>query len=353
MNQRRKPVAQLRQLSRRLGRTLQTWTYAVEQVPPVKQVVGLTSAHPKLLVGGLWMSFLLLTLMSANYLVNPGDLSEQSLSEAALRAKRDPLYPYTSLPADALRQKSRFPLWAFGAIVVSCGVGSMALSRQLIDPPAKRKRRRKATPPATAKPTANPIAKRVAKPAQAKKRIQPGRPRKQTVLAMQQQRAAVQAGDIQLATPGRIESLPLQPVVQAQGQMKGQAPAKLQAKPKPKFQLKSALPLRWPWQRPTQSHLSIVEVAKGEQMQSVSAPPISTPLDSSAKPNRLGPTPRLGLQAPPQPPPVFQLPPNLRTPPQATPDQTERADSEILDWGDLSLADAVDLRKQRSLTTWI
>lgn len=93
----------------------------------------LLEARPMLFWSGLWVSMLLVAMVSVSSLLSPGLTGGQTAAIDASPAEA----------AQQMKQQSRVPLWLFGAIALSCTAGSLLISKQLAPPRSRSVTRRR------------------------------------------------------------------------------------------------------------------------------------------------------------------------------------------------------------------
>src|SRR5579883_1325518 len=79
--------------------------------------------RPLLILGGAWLSVLVVALVAVNGLLNPNLSKQSQTSSAAIASRRIET-------VQVGKQQTSIPLWLFGAIALSCTVGCGLISRQ-------------------------------------------------------------------------------------------------------------------------------------------------------------------------------------------------------------------------------
>jgi hypothetical protein len=265
------------------------------------RLVQLLEAQPLMFWGGLWASLVLVAGVSVSSLVSPGLIgSGQTASGAAIgssgNASSNVAVNTVAQPASpSTAAKTSFPFWLFSAIALSCTAGSILVSKQL----APQRSRRILRPP---------HARSVPAPSAQRPAVQPQRLRQRR--SQPQPVAQPQFVPAQSQPPVTIPA-PLVAKVQAKGQATRNAPSRNQA--------------------------ASGQAVKGQAVKGRS----STPSHRAMPPNAtLAHSSSRRVASPPPVParPVAIVPPS---------------ESHPLDWQTGSLADSLDLRKQRSLASWL
>lgn len=96
-------------------------------------LVKLLEVRPLLFWGGLWASLCLVGLVSLSSILSPGSPGRMA-SGAALGSS-------SNKTVHEVKQKSRVPIWLFGAIALTCTAGSIVVSKQLGRPQTSASRR--------------------------------------------------------------------------------------------------------------------------------------------------------------------------------------------------------------------
>jgi len=219
---------------------------------------------PLMVVGGLWVSVVLVGAIALSGLLSPGLPAGRRASEASFGSSTVAI----SVEPGKDRSHRRLPIWLFGAIALSCTAGSIFVSKQLTRPERPQRLSRPKT--ATNNVTQTPYPKRRHKPAAKPKRSHSKRSQLKRL-------RPYSPSDSPLPLPSQSFSQAYYPVSQASG---GNHPAR---------------------------------------------PPVSQP--------RLASPPKAPAEVP-----VTVVP---------------AAEDHPLDWGQASLADTLDIRKQRSISSWL
>ncbi len=257
--------------------------------PIIALPIKLAKKYPVPLIGTLWLTMLLLTFASVDSLLSP-ELKEQSTQANRLRNKTALNQIATSSPNSAapplsssqvIQQKSRVPLWLFGAIALTCASSSIVLTTQLPHSNRRKSRTRNPQPHSRNKPMRAQPARSV--------RTQPNPQPEQTATVpipqREQKSAPTQPISSKIIQPNQHRSQTNHPQTR-----RSKAPIASMRLPN-----WSRTPKILPAQNPTQS------IAKPTITPQIIAPQINHPLD----------------------------------------------------WPEGSVIDAVDLRKQRSLSSWL
>lgn len=97
----------------------------------MQSLMGVLEARPWIFWSGLWVSMLLVAMVSVSSLLSPGLVDERAASDAAIGVN-------SAEATQQLKQRSRVPLWLFGAIALTCTAGSFLVSKQLARPQPRR-----------------------------------------------------------------------------------------------------------------------------------------------------------------------------------------------------------------------
>lgn len=97
----------------------------------IQSLMGVLEVRPLIFWSGIWVSMLLVAMVSVSSLLSPGLVDERTASEAAFGGN-------SAEAAQQVKQRSRVPLWLFGAIALTCTAGSFLISKQLARPQSPR-----------------------------------------------------------------------------------------------------------------------------------------------------------------------------------------------------------------------
>lgn len=89
--------------------------------------------RPLIIIGGMWVSLLLIALVAVGGLLSPGASERRSVSTTVVGSD-------STIATQPMPQQARVPLWMFGAIALTCTAGSILVSRQLNRPPVPPRR---------------------------------------------------------------------------------------------------------------------------------------------------------------------------------------------------------------------
>ncbi len=128
------------------------------------KVSQLVLTRPLMVVGGLWVSVILVGAIALSGLLSPGLPGGRRASEASFGSTT----VATSVEPGKDRSHRRLPIWLFGAIALSCTAGSIVVSKQLTR--TERPQRLSRPKTATNSVTQTPHPKRRRKPAAKPKR---------------------------------------------------------------------------------------------------------------------------------------------------------------------------------------
>ncbi|HEY9616724.1 MAG TPA: hypothetical protein V6C64_07785 [Microcoleaceae cyanobacterium] len=236
--------------------------------------------RPLILVGGMWVSLLLIAVVAIGGLLSPGASEHRSVSTTIVGSDSE-------VAIQPAPQQARVPLWMFGAIALTCTAGSILVSRQLNRPPV---------PPRRLARTKSRSFKRL-----------PPQPMAQLALP-----------------PAVTYSAPLQPSRQELPARSPQPRAGQKRPHSPAHQAANLQPVMPPTiaQAPAPARPIERQVLPPLLKQPAKAKPIVQPQTVASRP-----TVKTSVSI---------LPPDIRKP---------------LDWQSTELADAVDLRKRRSLSS--
>lgn len=288
--------------------------------------VHLVQTRPMAFLGGVWVSVFLIAIVAVGSLLSPNAAERRSVSAIAVGSD-------SAVATQPLDNRGQVPVWLFGAIAITCTAGSILVSRQLNPSPAAA---------APVSPPRRKVQQRRLKPL----------PRPSSPSSLQTVPITVAAMPMGQRAVGKQTTAKKPNLKQAAFKKPPQKTASAKArKPPQKRRTTQRLQPYRPSEAFLETRLPVNPGGFSPQAPSM-AQPIPVPIPVSAHPNLPPKLTKSSTQQPLRPKTQRSQTP----PPQAAPVPVAVVPAEHshpLDWGEGRLADAVDLRRKRSLNSWI